>query len=102
MAVERAITAGATAEQIRNAAAVFLDFGQPDPTIGKPDDDIADSVIKLLHSKGLHEQFLGALIDETGALPPVLYDALASVALTGAPGYSGQKRLYLTDPTATT
>ncbi len=101
MAVERAITAGATASQIRNAAAVLLEFGQTDPTIGKADADVPDAVMKLLHSKGLHEQFLAALIDETGALPPVLDNALEGVALASSPGYSGPKRIDLVDPTAT-
>ncbi|TRW47436.1 hypothetical protein [Georgenia yuyongxinii] len=101
MAVERAILAGATAAQIRAAAAVFSDYGQPDPTLKKPDEDVPDAVMKLLHSKGLHEQFLDALLEETGTLPPVLVSALAAVSLCGHPGYSLLKRIDLTDPTAT-
>lgn len=100
MAVERAITAGATAVHIRNAAAVFLEYGQADPTADKSDADVPDAVMKLLHSKGFHEQFLGAMFDETGALPPVLEGALAGVALVSSPGYTGPKRIDLPDPTA--
>ena len=101
MAIERAILAGAIATQVRAAAAVFTDYGQSDPTLGKPDEDVPNAVMKLLHSKGLHEQFLGALLEETGALPPVVVNALAAVALCGHPAYKLQKRIDLTDPTAT-
>lgn len=99
MAIERAILTGATVTQIRAAAVVFTDYGQPDPTLGKPDEDVPNAVIKLLHSKGLHEQFLGALLDETGALPPVVADALEAVARCGDPAYKLPKRIDLTDPT---
>lgn len=101
MAIERAILAGATAAQIRTAAAVFPDYGQPDPTLNKLDEDVPNAVMKLLHSKGLHEQFLSALLEETGTLPPVVVNALTAVGLCGNPGYSLQKRIDLTDPTAT-
>ncbi len=101
MAIERAITAGATAGQIRSAAAILIEYGQADPTVGKADADVPDAVMKLLHSKGFHEQFLGALFDETGALPPVLRGALAGVALASSPGYAGPKRIDLADPAAT-
>lgn len=100
MAVERAILAGATAAQVRAAATVFSDYGQPDPTLGKPDKDVPNAVIKLLHRKGLHEQFLAALLEETGTLPPVMVNALTAVALCGHPDYSLQKRIDLIDPTA--
>ena len=62
MAVERAILAGATAAHIRAAASVFPTFGQPDPTLGQGDDDVADADMNLLHKKGLHEQFFTALV----------------------------------------
>ncbi|MHB1010808.1 MAG: hypothetical protein ACYC1E_16605, partial [Propionibacteriaceae bacterium] len=79
----------------------FPDFGQPDPTDGKADSEVSDAVMKLLHSNGLHEQFLGALIDVTGALPPVLDTALTSVALSGSPTYSGPRGIDLIDASAT-
>lgn len=102
MAIERAILAGATAAQLRIASAVFAEFGQRDPTDGKDDKELPKAVMKALHSNGLHEQFLGALVDETGVLPPVLNNALLGVALAGVPGYPGPKRIDMTDPTATT
>jgi putative ATP-dependent endonuclease of OLD family len=101
MAIERAILAGATVTQVRAAATAFTDYGQSDPTLGQPDEDVPNAVMMLLHSKGLHEQFLGALIEETGALPPVVVNALTAIALCGHPAYKLQKRIDLTDPTAT-
>lgn len=100
MAIERALLAGATATQVRAAAAVFTDYGQPDPTLGKPDENVSNAVMKLLHSKGLHEQFLTALVEETGVLPPVVVNALTAVALCGHPTYALQKRIDVIDPTA--
>lgn len=101
MAIERAILAGSSAAQIRAAANVFTDYGQPDPTMGKSDDEVPKAVMKVLHSKGLHEQFLNALCEETGALPPVIVEALTAVAECGHPSYSLSKRVDLTDPTVT-
>jgi hypothetical protein len=100
MAVERAILAGATPTHIRTAATVFPTFGQPDPTLGKSDGDVADAVMTLLHKKGLHEQFLTALVDETGVLPPVMENALAGLVLCSSPTYTGPNRIDLADPTA--
>lgn len=101
IAVERAILAGATAAHIRAAASVFPTFGQPDPTLGKGDDDVADAVMSLLHKKGLHEQFLAALVDETGVLPAVMKSALDSVVHCSSPNYTGPTRIDLVDSTAT-
>lgn len=101
MAVERAILVGATATDIRAAAAVFPTFGQPDPTLGEADDDVAHVVMSLLHKKGLHEQFFAALVDESGVLPPVMASALAGVVLSSSPTYPGPTRIDLSDPTAT-
>ena len=100
MAVERAILAGATPTHIRTAATVFPTFGQPDPTVGKNDADVADAVMKLLHKKGLHEQLFTALADETGVLPPVMADALADLVNCSSPTYTGPKRIDLVDATA--
>ena len=100
MAVERAILAGAEAPHIRAAASVFPTFGQADPTIGKIDGDVADAVMNLLHKKGLHEQFLTALVDETGMLPPVMESVLDKVAHCSSPTYTGPTRIDLVDPTA--
>ncbi|MFI6827610.1 TOPRIM nucleotidyl transferase/hydrolase domain-containing protein [Kribbella sp. NPDC050241] len=101
MAIERAILTGATTAQLRTASAIFAEFGQPDPTAGKQDSEVAKAVMKALHGNGLHEQFLVALCAAAGALPPVLNGALIVVALASAPGYSGLKRINMTDPTAT-
>jgi hypothetical protein len=100
IAVERAILAGATTTQIRAAASVFPSFGQPDPTVGTVAADVSDAVMKLLHKKGLHEQFLSALVDETGVLPAVMQDALSGVVLCSSPTYAGPNRIDLADPTA--
>jgi putative ATP-dependent endonuclease of OLD family len=100
MAIERAILVGATAAQLRLASAIFGEFGQRDPTAGKEDHEVLKAVMRALHSNGLHEEFLGALVAEVGTLPPVLNNALLGVALAGAPGYPGPKRINLLDPTA--
>ncbi len=100
MAVERAILAGAKAPHIRAAASVFPTFGQPDPTLGKIDGDVAEAVMNLLHKKGLHEQFFTALVDETGMLPPVMESVLDKVAHCASPAYTGPTRIDLVDPTA--
>lgn len=99
MAVERAILAGATAAQVRAAAKVFPSFGQSDPTIGANDAEDSEAVMKLLHKKGLHEQFLAALVDETGVLPAVMQDALSNVVLCSSPAYAGPTRIDLAAPT---
>lgn len=101
MAVERAILAGATAAQIRAAASLFPTFGQPDPTLGQGDDDVADAVMNLLHKKGLHEQFFTALVDETGVLPAVMESVLDNVVHCSSPTYTGPTRIDSVDPTAT-
>lgn len=100
MAVERAILTGASVSQIRAAAVVFTAYGQSDPTSGKQDPEVSDAVMKLLHSKGMHEQFLGALVEETGALPPIIVDVLTALASAGHPCYTLPKRIDLVDPTA--
>ncbi|TCC65702.1 toprim domain-containing protein [Kribbella pittospori] len=99
MAIERAILVGATAAQLRLASAIFAEFGQLDPTAGKEDNEVPRAVMRALHSNGLHEQFLVALVARVGTLPPVLNSALLGVALVGAPGYRGPKRINLPDPT---
>lgn len=98
MAVERAILAGATPAQIRAAARVFPSFGQPDPTGGTIDAEVSDAVMKSLHRKGLHEQLLAALVDETGSLPLVIQNALSGVVLCSSPTYAGPTRIDLADP----
>ncbi|GAB4077531.1 OLD family protein [Nostocoides australiense] len=97
VAVERAILIGASVDHIRAAASVFPTFGQPDPCLGRSDNDVVAGVTRLLHKKGLHEQFFTALVDETGALPPLMESALASVALCSSPTYTGPSQIDLVD-----
>lgn len=102
MAIERAILAGASASKVRAAAVAFTAYGQSDPTAGKQDPEVSDAVMKQLHRKGMHEQFLAALVEETGALPLVIVEVLAALASAGHPSYTLPKRIDLVDPTATT
>ncbi len=100
MAIERAILAGAMPTDLRAAASVLPEFGQQDPTVGKGDDDLADAVMHALHSNGLHEPFLSALIDSASTTPSVVRAALDAVAEAGATNYVGPSRVDLTyDPT---
>ena len=56
--------------------------------------------MRALHSNGLHEPFLAALIDSSSGMPPVLRDALDAVAEVGATDYDGLPRVDLTyEPT---
>lgn len=100
IAIERAILAGAVPADVRAAASVLTEFGQQDPTVGKRDDDLADAVMRALHSNGLHEPYLSALIDSTSTMPPVVRAALEAVAEVGATNYIGPSSVDLTyDPT---
>lgn len=96
MAIERAILAGSTPEDLRAAAAVISEFGQQDPAADKGDDQLGDAIMRSLHKSGLHEPFLAALVDSTLSLPPVLGDALQAVAAAGALDYAGPSLIDLT------
>jgi len=98
MAIERALLAGADATHLRTAAAVLPAFGQPDPTLGKTDDQLVATLTQTLHKNGLHEAFLSALVNESSGLPPVLQDALHQVAVAGESDYSGPSRIDLSFP----
>ena len=95
MAIERAILAGAAPNDLRAAASVLSEFGQQDPTVSKTDDDLAGAVMRALHSNGLHEPYLTALIDSAVAMPPVVRAALDAVAEVGVPDYVGPSRVDL-------
>jgi hypothetical protein len=85
-AIEVALTAGVDVVALRTAAAVLPAYGVDDPTIGRADGEVADVLIHTLHSKGVHEQFLDALVAEIGSLPPLLdtvLDAVVGAALLG-------------------
>lgn len=100
MAIERAIIAGSAPADLRAAASVLTEFGQQDPSAGKRDDQLGDAIMRALHSNGLHEPFLAALIDLSPDMPPVLRDALDMVAEVGATDYDGVSRVDLTyEPT---
>jgi hypothetical protein len=96
MAIERAILAGSTPEDLRAAAAVISEFGQQDPAADKGDDQLGDAIMRSLHKSGLHEPFLAALVDSTSSLPPVIGDALQAVAAAGALDYAGPSLIDLT------
>lgn len=100
MALEKAITAGAEVAALRTAASVLPAYGIDDPTVGQSDRQVPDAVAQLLHKKGLHEQFLDALVVERGELPPVLQAALDAVAVGADPGYGGPARIDLQAPPA--
>lgn len=95
MAIERAILAGAAPTDLRAAASVLSEFGHQDRTMDKTDDDLAGAVIRALHSNGLHEPYLTALIDSAVAMPPVVRAALVAVAEVGVPDYVGPSRVDL-------
>ncbi len=70
-------------------------YGVPDPTSGVTDTDVPKAIAQLLHKKGLHEQFLDALVDELGSVPPVLGAALTAVAAAADVHYAGPTRIDL-------
>jgi hypothetical protein len=96
-AIEVALTAGVDVTTLRAAAAMLPAYGVPDPTVGKADDDVADAVVHLLHSKGLHEQFLDALCDELGSVPPLL-DAVLEAVTTAACADTGRMTVEVAAP----
>ncbi len=100
MAVEGAILGGVDVAKLRAAAAVLPDYAVTDPTVGVNDANVTKDLAQLLHDKGLHEQFLDALLDELRALPPVLDAALTAVANAADPAYAGPTLIDLAPPAA--
>lgn len=96
MAIERALLAGGNPDHLRQAATVMTEFDQPDPTVGKSDQQLGHALMHALHKNGLHEPFLVGLIEASSTVPPVIRDALDKVAALGATDYSGPKRVDLT------
>jgi putative ATP-dependent endonuclease of OLD family len=94
-AIEQALTAGVNVATLRAAAAVLPAYGVTDPTISISDANVPDAIAQLLHKKGLHEQFLDALVDELSSVPPLLVAALAAVAAAADFGYAGPQRIDL-------
>lgn len=100
-AIEEALQSGVDAVHLRAAAGVFPAYGIPDPSVGTSDGDVSKAVSPVLHKKGLHEQFLDALIESSGALPPVIAEAIATVSRVASAAYAGPRRVDLSPPAAT-
>ena len=98
--IELALLTGVDVAVLRAAAAVLPAYGVPNPTSGVTDADVPKAIAKLLHKKGLHEQFLDALVDELGSVPPVLDAALTAVATAADVTYAGPARIDLAAPPA--
>jgi len=96
--IELALLSGVDVAVLRAAAAVLPAYGVPDPTSGVTDADVPKAIALLLHKKGLHEQFLDALVDELGSVPPVLDAALTAVATAADVHYAGPARIDLAAP----
>ena len=88
-AIERAMLAGIPASKIRAASATLVEYGIPDPVVGRGDEAMLTELCKVLHKQGLHEQMLSGLDAETGSPPPMILLALAWIASTASPGYTG-------------
>lgn len=97
-AIELALMTGIDVPTLRAAAGVLPAYGVADPTNGASDADVAKAIAQLLHKKGLHEQFLDVLVDEFGAVPPLLDSALTAVATAADAHYPGPSRIDLTLP----
>lgn len=97
-AIERALVTGVDGALQRAAAAVLPAYGVPDPASGVADADVAEVIRQLLHKKGLHEQFLEAIVDELGSVPPVLEVALTAIAAAADVNYAGPTRIDLAAP----
>ncbi|WP_205626348.1 hypothetical protein [Mycolicibacterium conceptionense] len=101
-AIEQALQTGVDAVHLRAAAGVLPAYGIPDPSLGKSDSELSSAVSPVLHKKGLQEQFLNAVVENSGALPPVIEDALATVNRVADPAYCGPSRVDLSSPDAAT
>lgn len=99
-AVEQALVTGVEAATLRLAAAIMPTYGVPDPTWNMSDAKVAAAISQVLHKKGLHEQFLDALFEQLGALPPILDVALAGVISAASFDYAGPPLLDLPCPPA--
>jgi hypothetical protein len=100
-AVEQALQSGIDVKHLRAAAAVLPAYGLADPTIGKSDEEAAKAISRVLHRKGLHEQFLDAVVDQSKLVPPVLQNALDAVAVAANANYVGPQRIDLVQPAPT-
>ena len=97
-AIELALTTGVDIATLRAAAGVLPAYDVADPTTGVPDAAVPKAIAHLIHQKGLHEQFLDALVDELGSVPPVLDAALNAVATAGDANYAEPARIDMRPP----
>lgn len=100
-AIEQALQSGIDIRHLRAAAAVLPAFGIPDPSVGKSDEEVSKAIAHALHRKGLHEQFLDAVVEQSFVVPPVVEAALTAVASAASTSYSGPSRIDLPQPAAT-
>jgi hypothetical protein len=98
-AIELALVVGVDVADLRKAAEVVPAYGVPDPTSGIADGDVPKAIAKVLHKQGLHEQFLDALVEQRGAVPPAIDAALTAVTLGACTDYAGPTRIDLVTPT---
>jgi hypothetical protein len=87
-AIELALTTGVDIATLRAAAGVLPAYDVADLTTGVSDAAVPKAIARLIHQKGLHEQFLDALVEELGSVPPVLDAALNAVAMAGDANYA--------------
>lgn len=78
---------------MRTAASVLQAYGATDPTVDVTDAMLQVPIALLLHKRGLHEQFLEALVEETGAIPPIIASALSALMAAADPAYTGPPRI---------
>ncbi|HEY0166605.1 MAG TPA: TOPRIM nucleotidyl transferase/hydrolase domain-containing protein [Jatrophihabitans sp.] len=98
-AVERALTTGFDLATLRLAAQALAAYGS-DPADGVHDAEVATKIVQFLHNRAFHEQFLDALVEASGSVPPVIAAALKMVSVAADLGYSGVKLIDLAPPPA--
>jgi len=81
-AIERAMLAGISLDQIRAASATLTEYDIPNPATGRGGEAVVTEVCKVVHKQGLHEQLLDALYLETKAHPPLIARALLAISAT--------------------